>query len=182
MIRKTIAFVVTLVAAGFAGYAIAWNSQLVTDWVASVGGIYGFLLGVSDIAVMALAVFWPDSWNKLLHRAAIVAALTVAVLGASQLSSTLTGTPWATLGIILCAILVVTALWALTIMDEPLRKTRAWLTTFSAGRKSDRERPSVLPSREHFGPQSQPVPPPGGGVPAPASNFPPPGYPSPRTP
>lgn len=135
MIRKTIAFVVTLVAAGFAGYGIAWNSQLIAGWIAQLGGVVGLLLGALAIVLGLLATMWPQNWRQTpgllwLHRLTILAALAVAAFLTDQLRSAFTRTPWLSLGILLGTVLVVAALWAFTVLD----RAPGWLPAIRQGR------------------------------------------------
>lgn len=119
MIRRTIGFILTIVAVGIAGYAIAWNQASLEAFIASVGGLGGLVMAAIGLLALFLVVFWPSRWSRNVHRLVLAIAFLVLIFGGGEaFRQAFAQAPWVTFWVILGVVVGFWVLYALTILDR----------------------------------------------------------------
>jgi hypothetical protein len=123
-VRKTIGFIVTIIASMAAGYYIAWNQVSVGKFIASIGGIGNLIVVLVGVTAIVLVIIWPKRWPVWLHRVLIAVIILVLIVGVGRVfGDAFVHTPWLALLALIAAILVLVVLYSLTVLDGP---TSSW--------------------------------------------------------
>lgn len=124
MLRRSLGFVLTVIAILFAGYQLAWHR----DEIDRLGGLSGLLGAVGLVAFGLLAVFWRDAWGSTGRRWVTAGALVSFLFGGEFIRNALEEAPFVTLAWVVGIALVLGVLYFLTVVDT----TPAWVNRLRA--------------------------------------------------
>jgi hypothetical protein len=124
MLRRSIGFVLTVIAAMWAGYQFAYHWKEIDQ----LGGLSGLLGVVGLVAFGLLAVFWRDAWGVTGRRWVTALALVSFLFGGEFIRNALEEAPFVTLAWVCGIAVVLGVLYALTVVDT----IPAWVTRLRA--------------------------------------------------